>query len=118
MIDNYQLLEMAKEVSHKAYVPYSKFHVGACALYDSGNTYCGCNVENSSYGLTLCAERNALSTAIAAGEKGQLLKIAIFSEDAKMCMPCGACRQWIAEFKHGVDVQVVGGLVQYQQVGL
>lgn len=107
MIDNYQLLEIAKEVSHRAYVPYSKFHVGACALYDSGKTYCGCNVENSSYGLTLCAERNALSTAIAAGETGQLLKIAIYSEDTKMCMPCGACRQWIAEFKHGVDVQVI-----------
>lgn len=107
MIDNAQLLEMAKEVSKKAYAPYSKFRVGACALYDTGNTYCGCNVENSSYGLTLCAERNALSSAIASGESGQLLKIAIFSADAKMCMPCGACRQWIAEFKNGNEIQVI-----------
>ena len=107
MIDNYQLLEYAKEASHKAYAPYSNFKVGACALYDSGNYYKGCNVENSSYGLSLCAERNALSTAIAAGEQGKLIKLAVFSENTKMCTPCGACRQWIAEFSKGHNVEVI-----------
>lgn len=107
MRTNEELLESAKEVSKNAYVPYSKFHVGACALYDSGNTYIGCNVENASYGLCLCAERNALSTAFAAGEKGNLLKIAIYSPEAKACVPCGACRQWICEFKNGHNVEVI-----------
>ena len=98
------LLEKAKEVSQNAYAPYSKFLVGACALYESGNTYTGCNVENASYGLSLCAERNAMSNAIAAGEKSELKAIAIYSPNKKMCTPCGACRQWMFEFSEKVDV--------------
>ena len=77
-MDNAELLELAKKVCENAYAKYSNFHVGACALYDTGNYYLGCNVENASYGLTLCAERNAMSNAVAAGEKGKLVKIAIF----------------------------------------
>lgn len=107
MTDNITLLELAKEVSHKAYAPYSKFLVGAAALYEGGKIYTGCNVENSSYGLALCAERNAISTAIASGEKGQLLKIAIYSDNTKMCMPCGACRQWVAEFKNNAPIEII-----------
>lgn len=106
-ISNNELLEKAKIASHRAYAPYSKFLVGAAALYDSGNIYFGCNVENSSYGLTLCAERNAISNAIVSGETGQLVKIAIFSENTKMCVPCGACRQWLAEFSKGTNIDVV-----------
>ena len=93
-----QLLEEAKEVSHKAYCPYSLFPVGAVVLYESGNKYFGCNVENASYGLSLCAERNAMSTAIANGEKTKIEAIAIYSPSQTLCMPCGACRQWISEF--------------------
>ena len=63
------LIEKAKEALENAYAPYSKFKVGACALFESGNIYTGCNVENASYGLSLCAERNALSCAKAAGEE-------------------------------------------------
>lgn len=107
MTDNKKLLELAKDSSHKAYAPYSKFKVGACALYESGNYYCGCNVENSSYGLSLCAERNAISNAIAANEESKLVKIAIYSENTKMCMPCGACRQWIAEFKKDNNIEII-----------
>ena len=92
------LIEEAKKVSENAYVPYSKFKVGACVLFESGNIYTGCNVENCSYGLSLCAERNALSTAVANGEKSKLLAVAIFSESMPECAPCGACRQWIYEF--------------------
>ena len=96
---NYQdLLKKAKEVSQNAYAPYSNFPVGACIIFESGNFYTGCNVENASYGLSLCAERNALSTAIASGEKSKPLAIAIYSDKTTECLPCGACRQWIYEF--------------------
>ena len=97
-IDYKNLIEKAKEVSKCAYIPYSNFDVGACAIFESGKTYCGCNVENASYGLSLCAERNALSTAIAEGEKTKPVAIAIFSSKTEECVPCGACRQWIYEF--------------------
>ena len=63
-----ELLEKAKEVSQNAYVPYSKFKVGACVLTEDDSTFCGCNFENASYGLTICAERNAIGTAIANGQ--------------------------------------------------
>ena len=107
MHDNTELLNLAKQACENAYAPYSDFHVGACALYDSGNYYLGCNVENASYGLSLCAERNAMSNAIVAGEKGKLVKIAIFSKDRANCMPCGACRQWMAEFKTDKNLQII-----------
>ena len=61
----------------------------------------------SSYGLSLCAERNAMSNAIVAGEKGKLVKIAIYSNNRTNCMPCGACRQWMAEFKKDKDLQII-----------
>ena len=77
----FELLEHAKQACENAYAQYSNFYVGACALYDSGNYYLGCNVENASYGLTLCAERNAISNAVANGEKGKLIKVAIFSKN-------------------------------------
>lgn len=107
MKSNEELLDLAKMAAENAYVPYSKFKVGACALYENGNYYLGCNVENASYGLALCAERNAISTAIGAGEKSKLLKIAIFSPNTKLCWPCGACRQWIYEFEDGQHTKVV-----------
>ena len=107
MLDNFELLELAKKACENAYAQYSNFYVGACALYDSGNYYLGCNVENASYGLTLCAERNAMSNAIVAGEKGKLVKIAIFSKNRTNCMPCGACRQWMAEFAKDKDLQII-----------
>lgn len=101
------LLEKAKEVSKNSYSPYSNFAVGACVLFDSGNMYTGCNVENGSYGLSLCAERNAISTAIAEGEKGGISAIAIYSPNTEMCSPCGACRQWIYELKSEKGTQII-----------
>ena len=100
------LIEKAKEALANAYAPYSKFNVGACALFESGNIYTGCNVENASYGLSLCAERNALSCAKAAGETSKLLAIAVVSETMPLCTPCGACRQWIFEFSQDAKVIV------------
>lgn len=97
-IEYTELLNNAKKASEKSYSPYSKFPVGACILYESGNKYQGCNVENASYGLTLCAERNAMSSAIANGETSKIKAIAIYSPKQKRCLPCGACRQWLSEF--------------------
>ncbi len=107
MITNEKLMQIAQEACQNSYSPYSKFPVGAAVLYSNGNVYKGVNVENSSFGLTLCAERNALSTAIATGEKSELEAIAIFSPKEKMCAPCGACRQWIWEFSNNRPVKVI-----------
>ena len=107
MKTNEELLNIAKEVSKNSYSPYSKFPVGACVLYENGNTYSGCNIENSSYGLSLCAERNAISTVIASGETSNILKIAIYSPKSSKCYPCGACRQWLQEFEKGQNIQII-----------
>ncbi len=107
MKNNEEILQFAINASQRAYCVYSEFPVGACALYESGNEYIGCNVENSSYGLSLCAERNAMSSAVAAGEKSKLIKIAIYSPKNALCFPCGACRQWIREFSGGYNTEIV-----------
>lgn len=107
MKNDYEILQIAKQASNNAYSPYSNFQVGAYAVFESGRGYSGCNVENSSYGLSLCAERNALSSAIADGEKSRLIKIAIFSPKSHLCFPCGACRQWIFELGKGYNTEVI-----------
>lgn len=93
-----ELMSIAREVAAKAHAPYSKFQVGAALRTSSGRVFTGCNVENASYGLTICAERNAIFHAVA--EEGPAMKIATLSV---VCIghefpPCGACRQVIAEF--------------------
>ena len=98
------LLQLASEASRHAYAPYSNFIVGACVLYEDGNIYKGCNVENASYGLTICAERTAISNGIVSGNKSQLKAIAIYSPNSKLCYPCGACRQWIVEFSKDATI--------------
>lgn len=117
-MDKELLLGEAKEASKNAYAKYSNFQVGACALYESGNTYRGCNVENGSYPLCLCAERNAMSSAIAQGEKSRLKAVAIYSPKTKLCWPCGACRQWFSEFEEGQNIKIIlegkdGSAVEY-----
>lgn len=107
---NYEdMLKLAEEASKNAYAPYSKFQVGACVLAESGKIYTGCNFENSSYGMTICAERNAVGTAVAAGER-KIKAVAIFSPKMKNCTPCGACRQVLSEFQsvEGLDVILQG----------
>lgn len=100
-----ELLKLAKEASKKAYAPYSKFLVGACVLTENNKTYSGCNFENSSYGLSICAERNAVGSAICDGER-KIRAIAIYSPNMECCTPCGACRQVLSEFSssEGLDV--------------
>jgi cytidine deaminase len=80
-----------------AYAPYSNFHVGAAALTRNGNIVKGCNVENASYGLTVCAERNCISNSVINGEQ-EFEVIVVYTEQDKLTPPCGACRQVIAEF--------------------
>lgn len=100
------LLKKAQEVSGNAYAKYSNFAVGACVLASSGKIYVGCNVENASYGLTICAERNAIANAVANGEKS-ILAIAIYSPNMQNCAPCGACRQVIFEFQGDKEVEII-----------
>lgn len=108
-MDYRELLEHAKEASKNSYSPYSKFAVGACLITTNDKIYSGCNFENSSFGMTICAERNAVGTAIADGER-RIKAIAIYSPNQKHCYPCGACRQVLNEFKakEGLDVITEG----------
>lgn len=99
-----QLLERAKAVSDKAYAPYSNFSVGAAILAGSGAIYSGCNVENASYGLVNCAERTAVFSAVAAGER-IVNAVVIYTPTDRPTAPCGACRQVLYEF--GPDAVVV-----------
>ena len=92
-----QLEKVARAAAKKSYSPYSEFPVGAAVLAASGKIYAGCNVENASYGLCNCAERTAIFTAAAAGER-RILAVAVFTPTAQPTSPCGACRQVMAEF--------------------
>jgi cytidine deaminase len=94
-----QLRAAAVKAAGNAYAPYSKFSVGAALLFDDGSIATGCNVENLSYGLTSCAERNALFRAISEqGPARRIRALAVANRDGAPCSPCGACRQVISEF--------------------
>ena len=106
MFDYNELMQMAKDASKNAYCKYSNFKVGACVLTDSGKTFKGCNFENSSYGLAICAERCAVGAAIVNGET-KINAIAIYSPNTDNCYPCGACRQVMFEFQAQDDLFVI-----------
>jgi len=91
------LLAAARRAQTFAYAPYSNFAVGAAALLSDGAIYPGCNVENASFGMTVCAERVALFSAISAGRL-DIAAVAVVTDAPHLCKPCGACRQVIAEF--------------------
>jgi cytidine deaminase len=101
------LVAAAKKAMKNAYAPYSKFKVGAAVLGGSGKIYAGVNVENASYGLTVCAERNAVAAAAAAGEK-RIKAVAVAADTSRPTPPCGACRQVLAEFCGDADVILAG----------
>lgn len=98
------LLNSALEAREKAYVPYSHFAVGAALRTAEGKIYTGCNIENASYGLTVCAERVALFKAVSAGERN-FAALAVVADTPDVCSPCGACRQVLAEF--GPELKVM-----------
>ncbi|MEL7421137.1 MAG: cytidine deaminase [Cyanobacteria bacterium J06555_3] len=102
-----ELIQVATQAMESAYAPYSQFRVGAAVLIDTGEIFAGCNVENASYGLSMCAERNAIASAIIAKGKDtiEITAIAIANSKNAFCSPCGACRQVIWEF--GQQTQVI-----------
>lgn len=96
---NYELLmNKAKDAALASYSPFSRFAVGAAVMSVNGKVYQGCNVENSSFGLTICAERCAIFKAISEGER-EIVAVAIYSPNSDSCYPCGACRQVLYEFQ-------------------
>jgi len=93
------LMRTARAAMKRAYAPYSKFHVGAAVLTKDGKVFPGCNVENASYGMTNCAERTAIFSAVAQlGPKLEVTAVAVANDHGVPCSPCGACRQVIYEF--------------------
>lgn len=106
-MDAKELMKIACKARQNAYAPYSHFAVGAALLAESGRVYTGCNIENASYGLTCCAERNAIFAAVGAGER-RFKMLAVAADSPEPVAPCGACRQVIAEF--GIPLVVMGNL--------
>lgn len=106
-MDAKELMKIARKARQNAYAPYSHFAVGAALLAESGRVYTGCNIENASYGLTCCAERNAIFAAVGAGER-RFKMLAVAADSPEPVAPCGACRQVIAEF--GISLVVMGNL--------
>jgi cytidine deaminase len=104
------LLAAAKRAYENSYAPYSNFRVGAAILLEGGELFSGCNVENASYGLTNCAERTAIFSAVSAlgGKQVQIRAVAVVNDRGVACSPCGACRQVISEFGAGAEVFYLG----------
>ena len=107
-MNNSDLIKEAKKVRENAYAPYSRFKVGAAILTGTGKVFGGVNVENASYGLTICAERAAIFAAVAAGET-DVVSVAIATDGTEPTLPCGACRQVLSEF--GESIQIIASTV-------
>jgi cytidine deaminase len=101
-----ELIKAAKHARRAAYAPYSHFKVGAALLSRDGRVFTGCNVENASYGLTICAERAAICKAVSEGTR-RFAKIAVVTGADEVTSPCGACRQVLWEFSHDLVVIMV-----------
>lgn len=102
-----ELVDGARAAAERAYCRYSGYSVGAAIKSESGRIYCGCNVENASYGATMCAERSAIFGLVSAGER-QVTHVCVYAPGEPMAMPCGMCRQVISEFCVDAPVLVAG----------
>ena len=102
-MNDHELLKIAYEASKKAYAPYSRFAVGAALECMDGTVVTGCNVENAAFGECLCAERVAICKAVSEGQQN-FRRMAIYADSPSYCMPCGACRQVMAEFSPAMEV--------------
>lgn len=100
VVDSQRLLEAARDVRQHAYAPFSRFAVGAAVADEQGRIFAGCNVENRSFGLALCAERSAVAAAVAAGAR-RLVAVAVVTDAHPPAAPCGLCRETLAEFGDG-----------------
>ena len=98
-----ELLAIAKKASLNAYVPYSRFAVGAALECEDGTVFTGCNVENAALGSTICAERTACVKAVSEGQRS-FRRIAVYADSENYCTPCGACRQFLVEFSPEMEV--------------
>lgn len=118
-VERDMLLSAARHALKRAHAPYSKFHVGAAVLTDHDEVFTGCNVENASYGLTNCAERSAIFTAVQQTKAPKLVvrAVAVVNRDELPCSPCGACRQVIFEFGENAIV-IFKGQKGYQEMGI
>ena len=103
-----RMLDLARQALAHAHAPYSRFRVGACVRAASGRLYHGCNVENSSYPVTQCAEATAIGAMVSGGDR-EIVEILVATEGAELCPPCGRCRQQLAEFaRPDVPVHLAG----------
>lgn len=100
------LIEKALEARERAYCPYSNFKVGAAVLFEDGEVYTGCNIENASYGATNCAERTAIFNAVEKGNR-KMMAIALVGDVNNYTYPCGICRQVIAEFAESTKMPII-----------
>src|SRR5262249_4747616 len=105
MISDQDLIQLAKAARENAHAPYSNFHVGAALLAADGRAFTGCNIENSTYGLSMCAERVAIFKAVSEGER-EILRVAVVTGHDSIAPPCGCCRQLIWEFS-GENTEVI-----------
>ena len=107
-MSEHELMQKAIEMLDRAYIPYSHFPVGAALECEDGTVYAGCNIENSSFGLTICAERTAAVKAISEGHS-KFRRIVIAGNSKDFCYPCGACRQFLYEFSPDMEVICLNG---------
>jgi cytidine deaminase len=102
------MLREARAAAKNAYAPFSKLKVGAAVLTAEGRIFSGCNIENSSYGLTICAERVAVFKAVSAGQR-EIMSVLVYADVAELTPPCGACLQVISEFSENPEIVLTNG---------